>query len=141
MYLELGKLEIERTWKPKSHVSRPDLRIPKVDPRWGSTISLRLQVHKQYLLWGLRYVNMTYFWLFGAPGYERYCRSPCWAQPERRSTLGIYILHHRSISSYPQVDSKYHQMRTRQFLLRQDMSPVQNLLYRLCTKPSPTKLL
>ena len=30
--------------------------------------SLGLQVCKQYLLWYLKYINMTYFGLFGAPG-------------------------------------------------------------------------
>ena len=33
------------------------------------SIPLGLQVCKYYLLWGLKYVNMTYFGLFGAPGY------------------------------------------------------------------------
>ena len=28
-----------------------------------------LQVYTQYLLWGLKYINMTYFGLFGGPGY------------------------------------------------------------------------
>ena len=35
------------------------------------TVSLRLQVCKQYLLWGLKYINMTYFGLLRAPGMLR----------------------------------------------------------------------
>ena len=36
---------------------------------WGNVL-YPLQVHKVYLLWGLKYMNMTYFGLFGAPGYK-----------------------------------------------------------------------
>ena len=32
------------------------------------TKTLRLQVYKQYLLWAPKYINMTYFGLFGASG-------------------------------------------------------------------------
>ena len=32
------------------------------------TLTLVLQVHKQYLLWALTYIAMTYFGLLGAPG-------------------------------------------------------------------------
>ena len=35
----------------------------------GFLTHLGLQVCKQYLLWGLKYINMTYFGLFGAQGY------------------------------------------------------------------------
>ena len=31
-------------------------------------LTLRLQVCKQYPLWAPKYINMTYFGLFGAPG-------------------------------------------------------------------------
>ena len=34
------------------------------------TVALRLQVYEEYLLWALKYINMTYFVLFGAPGLE-----------------------------------------------------------------------
>ena len=30
----------------------------------------RLKVYKQYLLWALKYINMTYIGLFGAPGFS-----------------------------------------------------------------------
>ena len=42
----------------------------------ATTLSLGLQVCKCYLLWGLKYVNMAYFGLFGAPGFQNsgiYC--------------------------------------------------------------------
>ena len=32
-------------------------------------LPLWLQVYKEYLLWALKYINMTYFGLFGASGY------------------------------------------------------------------------
>ena len=32
-------------------------------------LSLGIQVCKYYLLWGLKYPNITYFGLFGSPGY------------------------------------------------------------------------
>ena len=35
----------------------------------GNILSLALQVYTQYLLWGLKSINSTYFGLFGAPGY------------------------------------------------------------------------
>ena len=31
-------------------------------------VILGLQVYKYYLLWALKYIDMTYFGLFGAPG-------------------------------------------------------------------------
>ena len=36
----------------------------------GVRLTLRIQVYKQYLPWGLQYVNKTYFGLFGSPGQE-----------------------------------------------------------------------
>ena len=32
-------------------------------------LSLELQVYRYYILWALKYIDMTYFGLFGAPGF------------------------------------------------------------------------
>ena len=63
-------------WISKS----PSLRPICIPPQPGSLITLGLQVYKEYLLWPLKYIDMTYFGLLGAPGIctlkSRVCRVP-----------------------------------------------------------------
>ena len=51
--------------------------VPKIPGSYQELLSLGLQVYKYYLLWALKYIDMTYFGLFGAPGFQKGLKQVC----------------------------------------------------------------
>ena len=66
-----GRRRGDRVEEPRDDAQEKQrLGLRPCGPKQGS-LSLRLHVCKQYLLWALKYMDRTYFGLFGASGFFR----------------------------------------------------------------------